>query len=131
MPNDYQKLLVSLEVKRGETLGQLNDLFRNMVQLKEQLEVTEQQIQVGRGVMDGLEQAQLSIKEQIKGEEIADFQEQKSLDMQRKSAEAQTIIEERKKNRTTELIKSESRSSISGMKEFVGGAGKIGDEEHK
>ncbi len=96
MPGNYQQLLVNLEVKRGETLGSLNQLFREMAQEKEKLELIEQQIQVGRGVMDGLEQAQEIIKEQIKADQIADFQEQKAKTNEAKEKEAQEIIAKRK-----------------------------------
>lgn len=129
-----QRLLVSLEVKRGETLGQLNELFRRMVQLKEELELVEQQIQVGRGVMDGLEQAQDAIKEQIKAEEIANFQASKD-------KEVREIVEKRKTQNQTQsqsqqnlsqsLMQSESKTSVPGTKEFVGGGNRVGDEEHK
>ena len=98
MPGNYQQLLVNMEVKRGETLGSLNELFRRMAQLKEELEVVEQQIQVGRGVMDGLEQAQEIIKTQIKADQIADFQEQKTKENVAKEKEAQEIIAKRKES---------------------------------
>ncbi len=132
MPGNYQHLLVNLEVKRGETLGSLNQLFREMAQEKEKLELIEQQIQVGRGVMDGLEQAQEIIKEQIKADQIADFQEQKAKTNEAKEKEAQEIIAKRKESKSSVFGPNiENKTSVPGIQGFVGGGEKVGQEEHK
>ena len=134
---NLQQLLVNLEVKRGETLGSLNELFRRRAQLQEELEVVEQQIQVGRGVMDGLEQAQTVIKEEIKSVQIAEFQERKSMEYESKEQEAMSIIEKRKNEKKASGAKSSvfgdinSKTSVPGTVGFIGGGERVGQEEHK
>ena len=107
MDNREDRFLMRLEVIRTETLGQLNELFRRMVQLEEELELVKQQIQVGRGLMDGLEQAQRAIKEITQGDKVVEFRA-------KKEEEAKSVL------------KSESKTSVPGTKAYIGGGEQIG-----
>lgn len=66
-----EKILMKLEVIRGEALSTLNQLFRFKVQLEEQLEENEVKIHYNRGIMDGLERVQTEITEIAKGERLS------------------------------------------------------------
>jgi hypothetical protein len=56
-----QRLLMRLEVVGGETLSKLNRLFREKVQLEEQVKDNEINLHFSRGVMQGME----VVKEEI------------------------------------------------------------------
>lgn len=68
-----EKILMRLEVIRGETLATLNQHFRFKVQLEEQMEENEVKIHYHRGVMDGLERIQNEIADISKGTKIAEM----------------------------------------------------------
>jgi hypothetical protein len=50
-----QRLLMRLEVIKGETLGKLNRSFREKVQLEEQVKENEIALHFNRGVMQAME----------------------------------------------------------------------------
>jgi hypothetical protein len=65
-----ERVKMRLEVHRAETLRLIDQHFREMVQKKEEFEESERQLQVGRGVMFGLEKAQETISEVQKEDEL-------------------------------------------------------------
>lgn len=69
-PNGYDRILMKLEVVRGETLGKLNILFRQKVQLKEQYDENEVLIHFERGKMQAFEDYQKIIQEIQKADKI-------------------------------------------------------------
>lgn len=65
-----ERALMRLEVLKGETLGQLNNNFREKVQLEEQLEENEVQIHFKRGMMHAFELVQKEIGQIVQGEKL-------------------------------------------------------------
>ena len=65
-----ERILMRLEVVKGETLGQLNVCFRKKIQLEEELEENEVQIHFKRGLMEGLARTQAIIDDIQKSDQL-------------------------------------------------------------
>mgnify|MGYP001613520331 CR=1 FL=1 len=65
-----ERELMKLEVLKNETMSKLNELFRRKVQLDEETKENEVQLQFHRGTLQGLNAAQIVIKEVEQAERI-------------------------------------------------------------
>ena len=72
-----EQIIMKLEVMGAETLGKLNRLFREKVQLKEQADENEVNIHFHRGYLHALDDVQKVVREIGKGEKIAEMYEAK------------------------------------------------------
>ena len=65
-----EQIRMKLEVRKAETLGELNKAFRLKVQLEEQLEENEVQIHFKRGKMDAFDEIQKIVEDVAKAEQF-------------------------------------------------------------
>jgi hypothetical protein len=80
-----QRLLMRLEVVGGETLSKLNRLFREKVQLEEQLKDNEINLHFNRGVMQGMEVVKEEISKIMDEDKLA-IAKQERMERQMKEA---------------------------------------------
>lgn len=65
-----ERVVQKLEVIRGETLGEINVLFREKVQTEEKLDEIESKIHYKRGIMDAFEKFAAVMQEVTEGERL-------------------------------------------------------------
>ncbi len=67
-----QKVIMQLEVLKANSMSQINQLFREKVQLEEQLDEVNRQIQYVRGVLDAYNVCQKEVHDIAEGEKISE-----------------------------------------------------------
>ena len=80
------RINMRLEVLRGETLGEINKLFKDKVQLAEQLEDAEVQIHFRRGFMFAFEKFQQVCKEIQDADKVEAIREKRLAERAAKAA---------------------------------------------
>jgi predicted nuclease with TOPRIM domain len=101
-----ERLLMVIETHRAETLAKLNEMFRMRTQKIEELEELEVQLQVGRGIMQGLEQCQNEIQELAKTRRVEEERrkntEKADSELEQRRAELQKQFEDAQAKGATE-----------------------------
>jgi len=77
-----EKLIMKLEVLRGDKLAKTNELFREKVQLTERLSDVENNIQYARGAMDAFEEFQKLLLSMDQAEKIEEIKAQRQRQLQ-------------------------------------------------
>lgn len=67
-----QTVIMQLEVLKANSMSQINQLFREKVQLEEQLDEVNRQIQYVRGVLDAYNVCQKEVHDIAEGEKISE-----------------------------------------------------------
>lgn len=67
-----QKVIMQLEVLKANAMSQINQLFREKVQLEEQVDEVNRQIQYTRGVLDAYNTCQKEVHDIAEGERLSE-----------------------------------------------------------
>ena len=77
-----EKMIMKLEVLKGDKLAKTNEMFREMVQLKERLGEVENNIQYARGAMDAFVEFQKLVVDMEQAQKIEDIKAQRQAKLQ-------------------------------------------------
>jgi len=77
-----EKMIMKLEVLRGDKLAKTNELFRRKVQLTEELKEVEDNLQYARGSMDSFKEFQEVVVRMEQAEKIEEMKLKKQMQEQ-------------------------------------------------